>query len=313
MNFNWIDAVVVSVIIYNIWEGWEEGMFKLIAELVVFLGSLWAAILFHSKAGSFLSEKFGLPSVWSEVVGYVAVAILADIVLVNIASKLVRLIPKRWFVSKWNKLFGGIASTAKALVMIAFLLLVILALPLRGSIKNDIHNSSLGNKLVFFGDRYGKGLVNFRFITVTPESKERVDLNLDNQRCEYKVDQVAEAQILSLLNSERESRGIEGLSTSPAIAEVSRRHSLDMFIRSYFSHINPEGESSAERLDKAKIVFMVAGENLAYAPDVAAAHKGLMESEGHKKNILDQRFHKAGIGVINGGKCGMMFTQTFSD
>ena len=54
-------------------------------------------------------------------------------------------------------------------------------------------------------------------------------------------------------------------------------------------------------------------ENLALAPNVDIAHKGLMNSPGHRANILSPSFGRVGIGVIDGGGYGKMFAQEFAD
>ena len=66
-------------------------------------------------------------------------------------------------------------------------------------------------------------------------------------------------------------------------------------------------------MEKAGISYQAAGENLAYAPNVDVAHTGLMNSEGHRANILSADFGKVGIGVIDGGVYGKMFVQEFTD
>ena len=66
-------------------------------------------------------------------------------------------------------------------------------------------------------------------------------------------------------------------------------------------------------MDKAGIHFQAAGENLALAPNINLAHQGLMNSPGHRANILSPDFKKVGIGVIDGGIYGEMFVQEFSN
>jgi uncharacterized protein YkwD len=61
----------------------------------------------------------------------------------------------------------------------------------------------------------------------------------------------------------------------------------------------------------AGVTFLVAGENLAYAPNVQAAHDALMRSPGHRANILRAEFGRVGIGVIHSQFQGSMFTQDF--
>jgi uncharacterized protein YkwD len=86
-----------------------------------------------------------------------------------------------------------------------------------------------------------------------------------------------------------------------------------MFARGYFSHISPEGKSPFDRMKAGGVSFGSAGENLALAPTLELAHQGLMNSPGHRANILSPKYKTVGIGIINGGPYGLMVTQDFSD
>jgi uncharacterized protein YkwD len=97
------------------------------------------------------------------------------------------------------------------------------------------------------------------------------------------------------------------------LTRVAEAHSRDMFARGYFAHNTPEGTDPFKRMSEGGVKYIVAGENLALAPDVLAAHTGLMNSPGHRANILAPEFGKVGIGVIDGGKYGMMFSQEFTN
>ncbi len=59
------------------------------------------------------------------------------------------------------------------------------------------------------------------------------------------------------------------------------------------------------------ISYRAAGENLAGAPTVERAHTSLMNSSGHRANILNPRYTHVGIGIVDGGPYGKMFTQMF--
>jgi uncharacterized protein YkwD len=59
------------------------------------------------------------------------------------------------------------------------------------------------------------------------------------------------------------------------------------------------------------ISFLTAGENLALARSVQVAHTGLMNSPGHRANILRPQFGRVGIGIMDGGLRGLMVTQNF--
>jgi uncharacterized protein YkwD len=84
-----------------------------------------------------------------------------------------------------------------------------------------------------------------------------------------------------------------------------------MFERGYFAHLTPEGKDPFDRMREAHIRFYLAGENLALAQTLDIAHQGLMNSKGHRENILRTGFGRVGIGVLDGGVYGIMVSQEF--
>jgi len=84
-----------------------------------------------------------------------------------------------------------------------------------------------------------------------------------------------------------------------------------MFARGYFAHDTPEGRSPFDRMKEARVQFLTAGENLALAPTLSIAHQGLMNSPGHRANILRPQFGRVGIGIMDGGMRGLMVSQEF--
>jgi len=133
----------------------------------------------------------------------------------------------------------------------------------------------------------------------------RLDLDLDLE---------AEDRMLALINQTRFERGLPALVTDPQLQAAARDHSRDMFRRAYFAHETPDRKSPFERIHAAGIAYVMAGENIAYAPDVDEAQTRLMASPPHRANITDADFKRVGIGVYRGaGGYEEMFTQDFAD
>ena len=86
-----------------------------------------------------------------------------------------------------------------------------------------------------------------------------------------------------------------------------------MFQQGFFAHVDESGATPFDRMRAGGVNFRAAGENLALAPTVQIAHDGLMNSPGHRANILNPRYRRIGIGVADGGMHGKMFTQNFAD
>lgn len=321
MNFNWIDWVIVGVVGYHAILGWEAGFFPLITSFISFILAVWASIAFQAPVAGFLTEKFGIASSWSFVLSYLIIAFVVQEVVTEILHVLIAQIPKKIQTSTIADWLGALVSALNGLIILSFLLLVVLALPLRGTVKNDIAASKIGGFLTKNLQKYagpvrlaieevGQGAR--KFFTVSPQSKETITLDVTPASSDLHVDEIAETKMLELVNAERKKVGAPALVMDAKIVAVARAYSRDMFERQYFSHYSPEGKDAGDRLGKGGVSYTVAGENLAYSPDMETAHKGLMESPGHKKNILDPAFHRVGIGIISTDSFGIMVTQNFA-
>ena len=146
-------------------------------------------------------------------------------------------------------------------------------------------------------------------ITVEPESDETVDLNFNVANGKPRPD--LEAEMLKLVNEERAKYGLKPVVADPQLTPVARSHSHDMFKRGYFSHYTPEGTDPFDRMKKAGIKYYSAGENLALGQTLKICHQGLMNSPGHRANILNPSYGRLGIGILDGGSYGLMISQEF--
>ena len=63
-----------------------------------------------------------------------------------------------------------------------------------------------------------------------------------------------------------------------------------MFQQGFFAHVDQTGTTPFDRMRAGGVSFRAAGENLALAPTVQIAHDGLMNSPGHRANILNPRY-----------------------
>ncbi|MCD8793054.1 secretion protein [Staphylococcus gallinarum] len=107
-----------------------------------------------------------------------------------------------------------------------------------------------------------------------------------------------ELQNFDLVNAERVQHELPTLKYSESISDTARKHSEDMANKNYFDHTDLAGNSPFDRLEADGHDFSAAGENLAYGQTSSIyAHQGLMNSLGHRKNILKRDFNTLGVGV----------------
>ena len=139
-----------------------------------------------------------------------------------------------------------------------------------------------------------------------------------------------EQQMLALINAERTSRGMDALAFDPLLNDASEDHSSWMLTSGSFSHTGSGGTSSHERMKDAGYAFEGAwrsAENIAfqsergasgYSDDVAMLHDALMNSAGHRANILNPQLTEIGIGIVTGssplarGYDSVVVTQNFA-
>lgn len=121
-----------------------------------------------------------------------------------------------------------------------------------------------------------------------------------------------EFQLFDLTNAARVLRGLSVLTYDEAVSDTARKHSEDMAIHNYFSHENLNGKSPFNRLEEDGLVFSYAGENLAYGQTSSIfAHEGLMNSKGHRKNILSADYRNLGVGTAFNEQSTPYYTENF--
>ncbi|MDQ0206143.1 CAP domain-containing protein [Alkalicoccobacillus murimartini] len=121
-----------------------------------------------------------------------------------------------------------------------------------------------------------------------------------------------EYQLFDLTNASRVNHDLSVLTWDEDVRETARDHSVDMADNGYFGHTNLEGQSPFDRMQQDDIRFTTAGENLAYGQFSSIyAHEGLMNSLGHRENILQGAFLHLGVGVAFNDQSQPFYTEKF--
>ena len=122
-----------------------------------------------------------------------------------------------------------------------------------------------------------------------------------------------EHALFELTNADRAAYGLPPLVFDVALLDVARVRAQQQCGQEHLSHYLPDGSVAfVSMLGSAGVVWNVAGENLArnYSPD--AIELSLMGSETHRRNILDPRFTRVGIGAWDSGAY-VIVAEEFSD
>ncbi|MFJ5622234.1 CAP domain-containing protein [Peribacillus loiseleuriae] len=122
-----------------------------------------------------------------------------------------------------------------------------------------------------------------------------------------KVENGSKRQIFDFTNIIRGRFGLDPLSWDEPTSEVAFLHSSDMYHAEYFSHTSPTAGELAERLKTGKVMYTIAGENIAAKyVDAIEAMEGWLNSKGHRDTMLNKEFTHLGVGVYQ-----KYYTQNF--
>lgn len=315
---NWVDVVILITLLIFAIEAVGKSLVAEILDLCSFLFAFFLSFTLYNFPAKYFENEFKLAHGLSLVLGFMSVWFLSEVLFYVLVRILIPKLPSLNF--KFSKVVSIVPSSLKGLIFIALSLVMIATFPIQPAIKKSVLDSRLGSQILkasyaleqpvkqVFGSVTSDSLT---FLTIKPKTDQKV--NLGFQTTNFSIDEATEKQMIDLVNKERTSRGIKALVFEIRLREIARLHSADMFRRGYFSHYSPEGKTVADRALAYGIDFLVIGENLAYAPSLESAHKGLMNSQGHKANILSTDYHKIGVGVMDGGVYEEMFTQVFSN
>ena len=119
-----------------------------------------------------------------------------------------------------------------------------------------------------------------------------------------------EEEVLRLVNIERTSRGLAALTMPEDLRAVARVRAKETV--TLFEHSRPDGRSCFTALDDAGIDYWTCGENIAmgYTTPQSVVN-GWMNSDGHRRNILNQNFEELGVGCYKDSKGRYYWAQMF--
>ncbi len=330
MNFgilqglNWIDWVLLLIVAGYALAGVRRGFAFGVLDLAGMAVSLGAAVLGYRQVSDLILRAAHLPGAVVYVGTFLGIVILTQVVFSTVVRLLFRLsgplLVALGPISFLDRALGVIPGAVKGIIVSTLLLLPFALFPLIPQVSAGLERSSLASSLVahavdtapsvqaLVGQPLNQGLG----FLAPPQTEEGMKLHFGALGT-LSPDPEAEQQMFALVNQERAKAGLKPLQWDPKLQQLARQHSLEMFQMGYFAHDSPVSGTPFDRMRKAGIQFTVAGENLAFAPNVQIAHEGLMNSPGHRANILRPQFGRIGIGVIKSEFHGSMFTQDFTN
>ncbi len=317
---NVIDYFIIGSLLISGILAFRKSFIAELAEFVIFLLSFLISLRFYDLIANYLQKITPLSFLLANILSFLLIWFISELTLylvVNLIGLRVKII---LILDRNLKNFTFIPAALKNAVLLWVLMVVFISFPIFPGFKNLMNNSVIGAKVISLSQPleeelkkiFPLGLENrINFISIQPRTDETIQLGFSTTQFTPRED--LENQMIDLVNEERISRGLGALALNQKLKNIARFHSQDMFTRGYFSHYSSQKMTVADRAENVSYKYLVLGENLAYAPELHAAHKGLMNSSGHRENILLFDYQQIGIGIMDGGVYGLMITQVFSD
>jgi uncharacterized protein YkwD len=121
--------------------------------------------------------------------------------------------------------------------------------------------------------------------------------------------------LLGLIAGERKRRNLPPLTTDAKLTRVAEGHSDDMLANHFVAHTSPTTGEAIDRVDRTGLDVSLLLENIGRGYSAAEIHAGLMDSPGHRANILNPDVRLIGIGVVSeqeGSRQAFLATQVFA-
>lgn len=304
--------VSVIALVSAFLSGYFMGFIRL-GNRVITLAIAATVSLFTYTFLAALFEYWSMAAEWAPVAAFLFIFFTIYTTLYFLSRKFLS-IPPEHHRNIMNRILGGLGSTVIAGIFIVVLARLTGAVVIPENINLAFERAGINAFIDERLDRYAKNERSPLKI-VAPGARETDEhfIALSFSTTEYAIRPVMEQEMLRLINAERAMAGVGPLKMDSSLTGLARAYSADMFTRGYFSHNTPEGVDPFQRMKKANIRYMYAGENLALAPTLMRAHTGLMNSPGHRANILQKAYKKVGIGILENKKYGLMISQEFKD
>lgn len=315
---NAVDWLLVAVVLLGALGGWRRGFVAGALQLLTLAVSLAVALAGYPQPAAWLQGQFPAVGDWAPPLAVLSIFVVVHAALASLAGRAIVALPRKAHAHVGNRLLGLAPGVVSGLINATVVAVLLLAVPAFDQLTRLARESAMASRLSAPAEWLQARLApiferpirrTLHSLIVPVESKTSVPLPFRVTQARERPE--LEARMLDMVNAERTQRGLKPLQADPELTQVARAHSRDMFVRSYFSHVSPDRDDPFDRMREAKVRYLIAGENLALARTLPAAHQGLMESPGHRANILRPQFGRVGIGVLDGGVHGLMVTQNF--
>lgn len=169
---------------------------------------------------------------------------------------------------------------------------------IRADVRCDAGRGVYQVEILADGDTGPEVVANFRIFCAIERTRE-IEFSYERVGPKVTVADIVRGNF-DLLNEERAARGLSILAWDERAAAVAQAHSEDMLASGFVGHVSPTTGDASKRFQTAGITGIVVRENVARGYGPKGIHESLMNSPGHRANLIAEDITHVGIGVVFG-------------
>tara|TARA_B100001113_G_scaffold118553_1_gene96827 strand:- start:462 stop:1484 length:1023 start_codon:yes stop_codon:yes gene_type:complete len=324
---DYVDIFIYIFIFYLIIFGWRKGSSLIIFYIFSFLISIFFSFKYSFSIGVYISGWLNsnqqISQIFSGIIIFIA-SITAASLIQNVT------ITKKNDGEFGSKILGSLLSLVLSNLILTLIISLVTLFTLPNFVQQKIENSSLVSFYIEPDSIPQQSLelitgtdllkVTNRIKKLTGNSSVVVDeygcLEIPEEPLSKLISKDKEAlEMLELINLERINENVDPVQFNQQYSDVAKDYALKMYLEGFWCHQDPNnGYYATDRLKevgfRGKNIQEVS-ENLAISSTIYSGHEELMNSESHRKTILDNEFNRVGIGIMS-GPTGLIIVQIFS-
>ena len=324
---DYIDIFIYIFLFYFIIFGWRKGSSLIIFYIFTFLISIFFSFKYSFSIGGYISGWLNsnqqISQIFSGIIIFIA-SITAASLIQNVR------ITKKNDQEFGSKILGSLLSLVLSNLILTLIISLVTLFTLPNFVQQKIENSSLVSFYIEPDSIPQQSLelitgtdllkVTNRIKKLTGNSSVVVDeygcLEIPEEPLSKLISKDKEAlEMLELINLERINENVDPVQFNQQYSDVAKDYALKMYSEGFWCHQDPNnGYYATDRLKevgfRGKNIQEVS-ENLAISSTIYSGHEELMNSESHRKTILDNEFNRVGIGIMS-GPTGLIIVQIFS-
>lgn len=139
--FNWVDIIVIILLIRTCYVGTKSGFSLEIGRAVAIVAGFVVSFYYYNELGQFMSDHSFVPISWSKPLALLLV-IVAAILIIKLTTVVLSKIVKLQFAPQVEKIGGGVLGVMRGVFLSSVVLVVLGMLP-SSYIEDSVYSRSL--------------------------------------------------------------------------------------------------------------------------------------------------------------------------